>query len=153
MSDDTVKFGGTYHITRRRAGQDSAVTLHNTVTWAAVDDFMLRGLTSRSWEVGLKQGGEGTPYDTPQARVWTDSPFNAAGTRPAWTPASIGAGLISNRDAPARIVVEQDAPTDGVYIISADGAVVLSVAEWYATQDLLAGDELTVTYELDAGPA
>lgn len=151
MTQERLGFSGTYTLRRVRDGL--TVRARNTLTWTAVNDLMLNGLTAREWRVGLKQGGEGSAYDTPASRVWTDAPFNASGTKPVWTPASAAAGLINNVASPARVVIEQDTLTDGVYIISSDGEVILSVAEWYATQELLAGDEFTVTYEIDAGPA
>lgn len=147
---DGVSFLGTYTLRVTRGGVTAEQVARNTLTWQAADLLFGAGLASKTWVVGFKVGGEGSALDTAQAHPWTRAPHALDGSRPSWTPQALATGLRSNRLSPARLTVEQDLLTDGIYIESSDGAVLLSVAEWYATQEMLAGDAVEITYELEA---
>ncbi len=147
---DGLGFRGTYEVELRRGGETSRSVTTNTLTWEAVTSIFREGLANRVWLVGFKDGGEGSADDTTVRRLWSPAPVRLDGVRPVWTPNFTVPGMVTNRANPAMFYIDQDTPVDGIYIASEDGRVLLSVAEWCATQELREGDELSVTYTLEA---
>ena len=141
---DGLHFRGTYHLRLLRGGHlVREEVAENTLTWQGVTHLLRAGLLSREWVIAFKAGGEGSADDTSSARPWHIVPGAPTAN---WVP-TFGAGTVTN--ASARMVVAADFVTDGICIQSGTGDVLLSVAEWYADQEMYAGDEFEITYSLD----
>lgn len=149
---DGFSFHGVYTLTRYRAGEVKVFEAHNTLTWQGAAALLAGGLSSKAWEIAFKTGGEGNAGDTAQTKPWRTVSYASAGNA-KWIPA-VSSGLdhatADNYASPAHVVIDKPSvTTDGICIQSSDGTVLLSVAEWYAEQDLLEGDEFNITYALE----
>ncbi len=146
---DGLAFRGTYELTLRHEGETRRWVSRNTLTWQGVTHLFRDGLTTKTWLFTLKNGAEGSVDDTAGVRPWHVAAARLDGIRSEWLPSYDTAGVVTNRASPAKLIVTEDVDVDGICLLSSDGAVLLSVAEWYATQELRVGDELEITYTIE----
>lgn len=168
VPDTSLKMGGVFTIEHWRDGKllDSAQFKNKVVNQFldyALDVSLSSGTPKTSWYIGLFKANY-TPLATNTgatiAAAATELTEYTSSTRIAWADAGPASNVITNAASKAEFTINGTVTAYGAFLVSSNvkgdtnsASILCAASKFTTSRDLVANDQLLVTYQLTASDA